>query len=84
MKNANLKIFKLLSPKYERDNIKLGLSRIKLGLQKKLVLGNIYAKRDWGHAIDYVEAIWKILQRKKADDFVISSGNQYSVKNFNH
>ena len=53
--------------------------------QKKLnciYLGNIYAKRDWGHAIDYVEAIWKILQRKKADDFVISSGNQYSVKNF--
>ncbi len=59
-----------------------GLVNIK---QKKLnciYLGNIYAKRDWGHAIDYVEAIWKILQRKKADDFVISSGNQYSVKNF--
>ena len=49
---------------------------------KKLFLGNIYAKRDWGHAKDYVEAMWKILQHKKAEDFVISTGKQYSVKEF--
>ena len=47
-----------------------------------LELGNIYAKRDWGHAKDYVEAIWKILQHKKADDFVISTSKMLSVKNF--
>ena len=47
-----------------------------------LELGNIYAKRDWGHAKDYVEAIWKILQYKKADDFVISTSKMLSVKNF--
>ena len=47
-----------------------------------LELGNIYAKRDWGHAKDYVEAIWKILQHKKPDDFVISTSKMLSVKNF--
>ena len=50
--------------------------------QKKLYLGNIYAKRDWGHAQDYVLAMWKILQYKKPDDWVISTGKQYSVKQF--
>ena len=59
-----------------------GLSRIKLGLQKKIQLGNLEAKRDWGHAKDYALAMWKILQQKKADDFVIATGNQYSVKDF--
>jgi GDPmannose 4,6-dehydratase len=59
-----------------------GLTKIKLGLQKKLILGNIYAKRDWGHAKDYVEAQWLILQQKKPDDFVIATGKQYSVKYF--
>ena len=50
-----------------------------------LSLGNIYAKRDWGHAKDYVEMQWKILQQKKPDDFVISTDNTYSVKDFiNH
>ena len=49
---------------------------------KCIYLGNIYAKRDWGHAMDYVEAIWKILQKKKADDYVIASGNQFTVKKF--
>ena len=58
------------------------LCRIKLNRQKKLFLGNIYAKRDWGHAKDYVEAMWKILQQKKPEDFVISTGKQYSVKQF--
>jgi GDPmannose 4,6-dehydratase len=50
--------------------------------QKKLYLGNLYAKRDWGHAKDYVVAMWKMLQRKKPDDFVIATGQQYSVKEF--
>jgi GDPmannose 4,6-dehydratase len=50
--------------------------------QKKLYLGNLYAKRDWGHARDYVIAMWKMLQRKKPDDFVIATGQQYSVKEF--
>ena len=50
--------------------------------QKKLYLGNLYAKRDWGHARDYVIAMWKMLQRKKPDDYVIATGQQYSVKEF--
>ena len=58
------------------------LCKIKLGLQKKLYLGNLDAKRDWGHAADYVEAMWKILQQKNPDDFVIATGKQYSVKEF--
>ncbi len=62
--------------------ITLALTKIKLGLQKKLILGNIYAKRDWGHARDYVEAQWLILQQKKPDDYVIATGKQYSVKYF--
>ena len=62
--------------------ITLGLSRIKVGLQKKLYLGNLNAKRDWGHAKDYVEAQWKILQHNKPDDFCIASGKQHSVRDF--
>ena len=58
------------------------LVRIKFGHQKKLYLGNIDAKRDWGHAKDYVEAMWKILQQKKPDDYVIATGIQYSVRQF--
>ena len=58
------------------------LCNIKLKKQKKLILGNLYSKRDWGHAEDYVEAMWKILQFKKPDDFVICTGKQYSIKNF--
>lgn len=50
--------------------------------QKKLYLGNLYAKRDWGHAKDYVVAMWKMLQRNKPDDYVIATGQQYSVKEF--
>ena len=59
-----------------------GLVRIKLGKQNYLTLGNIYAKRDWGHAKDYVVSMWKILQYKKPDDFVIATGKQTTVKNF--
>ncbi len=58
------------------------LCRIKSGKQRKLYLGNLYSKRDWGHAEDYVEAMWKMLQQKKPDDFVICSGKQYSIKDF--
>ena len=62
--------------------ITIALSRIKLGIQKDLVLGNLNAKRDWGHAQDYVEAMWKMLQLKKPDDFVIATGKQYTVRHF--
>ena len=62
--------------------IVIGLCKIKLGLQKKLFLGNLDAKRDWGHARDYVEAMWKMLQRKNPSDYVIATGKQYSVKEF--
>lgn len=58
------------------------LVRIKYGLQKKLFLGNLYSKRDWGHAKDYVEMQWKMLQQKKAEDFVIATGKQFSIKQF--
>ena len=60
----------------------MGLCRIKMGKQKKLFLGNLSAKRDWGHAKDYVVAMWKMLQKKKPQDYVISTGKQYSVKDF--
>ena len=59
-----------------------GLIRIKSGKQKTLTLGNLYAKRDWGHAKDYVESMWKILQQKKPDDFVVSTNTSNSVKDF--
>jgi len=58
------------------------LARIKLGLQDCLYLGNLNAKRDWGHAKDYVEAQWLMLQQDEAEDFVIASGEQYSVRDF--
>jgi GDPmannose 4,6-dehydratase len=59
-----------------------GLARIYLGLQGCLYLGNLDAKRDWGHARDYVEAQWLMLQQKQAEDFVIATGRQYSVRDF--
>ena len=62
--------------------ITIGLSRIKLGVQRVLVLGNLNAKRDWGHAEDYAEAMWKMMQLKNPDDFVIATGKQYSVRDF--
>ena len=62
--------------------IVLGLCKIKLKKQRTLYLGNLYAKRDWGHAKDYVEAMWKMLQRSKPNDYVISTGKQYTVKYF--
>ena len=62
--------------------IVMALCKIKLGLQKILYLGNLNAKRDWGHARDYVEAMWKMLQIKRPSDYVIATGNQYSIKEF--
>ena len=59
-----------------------GLSHIAVGLDKVLHLGNLDAYRDWGHAQDYVYAMWQILQHDKPDDFVIASGEQYSVREF--
>ncbi|MAW01672.1 MAG: GDP-mannose 4,6-dehydratase [Candidatus Pelagibacter sp.] len=59
-----------------------GLIRIKDGYQKKLFLGNLYAKRDWGHARDYVEVMWKMLQQKKPDDYVIGTGKTFTIKEF--
>jgi len=58
------------------------LARIKIGLQDTLLLGNLDAKRDWGHAKDYAEAQWLILQNSKPDDFVIATGKQHSVREF--
>ena len=62
--------------------IVMWLCRVKFGLQKKIFLGNLQAKRDWGHAKDYVVAMWKMLQQKKPQDYVIATGKQYSVKQF--
>ena len=62
--------------------IVIGLCKIKLKKQKTLYLGNLYAKRDWGHARDYVEAMWKMLQRKTPSDYVVATGKQYTVKEF--
>ena len=58
------------------------LCKIKMGSKEKLYLGNLYSKRDWGHAEDYVFAMWKMMQMRKPDDYVIATGKQYSVKYF--
>ena len=60
----------------------MAASKIKLGLQEKIYLGNLEAKRDWGHAKDYVEAMWLMMQQEKPDDFVISTGKTFSVREF--
>jgi GDPmannose 4,6-dehydratase len=59
-----------------------GLCKIKSNQIEKIYLGNLYVKRDWGHARDYVEAMWKMMQHKKPDDYVIATGKQYTVKEF--
>ena len=59
-----------------------GLSQISVGLQDILYLGNLDAKRDWGHAKDYVEAMWLMLQQEEPDDYVIATGEQHSVREF--
>ena len=59
-----------------------GLSRVSCGLQECIELGNLNAKRDWGHAKDFVEAMWLMLQQDEPDDYVIATGEQYSVRDF--
>lgn len=58
------------------------VTRIKLGLQEKLYLGNLDAKRDWGYAKDYVEAMWMMMQAEKADDYVVATGETHSIREF--
>jgi GDPmannose 4,6-dehydratase len=62
--------------------ITIALAKIKQGLQESLLLGNLDAKRDWGHAKDYVEAMWLMLQQDKPEDYVIATGKQFSVRQF--
>jgi len=62
--------------------ISFGVARIKKGLQKKIKLGNISSRRDWGHAKDYVNAMWLMLQQKNPDDYVIGTGKQNTVEDF--
>ena len=69
-------------PTFVTKKIVQGLVRIKKGLQNKLTLGNLYAVRDWGHAKDYAVSMWKILQYKKPDDWVIATNKENTVKNF--
>ena len=59
-----------------------GVARIKCGIEKELVLGNLESKRDWGHAKDYVSAMWLMLQKRKPDDFVIATNKQHTVREF--
>jgi GDPmannose 4,6-dehydratase len=62
--------------------ITLAAARIKLGLQDKLTIGNLHAKRDWGYAPEYCEGMWRILQQDKPDDFILATGQTHSVKEF--
>jgi GDPmannose 4,6-dehydratase len=73
---------KLRGETFVTRKITRALARIKLGLQEQLYLGNLDAKRDWGHARDYVEMQWLMLQQDQADDFVIATGEQHSVREF--
>lgn len=69
-------------PTFVTRKITRGLSRIKLGLDECLYLGNLEAKRDWGYAKDYVEAMWLMLQQDKPDDYVVATGETHSVREF--
>lgn len=69
-------------PTFVTKKIVQGLVRIKKGFQKKLTLGNLYAVRDWGHAKDYVVSMWKILQYKKPDDWIVANNKEQTVKEF--
>lgn len=62
--------------------ITVGLAKIKLGQQSVLELGNLYAKRDWGYAPEYVESMWRMLQQSEADDYVVATGETHSIKEF--
>jgi GDPmannose 4,6-dehydratase len=84
MYTANGILFNHESPRRGENFISrktiIGIIKILKGKQKTLYLGNLYSKRDWGHAKEFVEAQWKILQQRKPDDFVIATGKNYSVK----
>ena len=67
-------------PEFVTRKVSMAVARIKLGLQNEIVLGNLDAKRDWGFAGDYVEAMWLMLQQDKADDYVISTGETHSIE----
>lgn len=67
---------------YVTRKITDGVVKIKLGLEKELRLGNIESRRDWGYAPDYIEAMWSMLQQDKAGDYVLSTGQTYSIKDF--
>ena len=86
MYTCNGILFNHESPKrgetFVTRKITRALARISLGLQDCLYLGNLDAKRDWGHARDYVEMQWLMLQQEKPDDFVIATGVQHSVRDF--
>jgi GDPmannose 4,6-dehydratase len=69
-------------PEFVTRKISQAVARIHLGLQKDVVLGNLDAKRDWGFAGDYVEAMWLMLQQDQADDYVIATGETHSIKDF--
>jgi len=69
-------------PTFVTRKITRAVARIKLGIQKCLFLGNLEAKRDWGHARDYVELMWIMLQQKEPDDYVIATGETHKVREF--
>ncbi len=69
-------------PEFVTRKISRAVARIKLGLQDNLVLGNLDAKRDWGFAGDYVEAMWRMLQQEQADDYVVATGETHSIRDF--
>jgi GDPmannose 4,6-dehydratase len=69
-------------PEFSTRKISRGVARIKLGLQKSLAMGNLDAKRDWGYAPDYVEAMWLMLQQERPDDFVVATGETHSVAEY--
>lgn len=72
----------LRGPEFVTRKITRGVARIKSGVQEVLKLGNLEARRDWGHAADYVRAMWLMLQQDAPDDFVIATGNAHSVRDF--
>jgi GDPmannose 4,6-dehydratase len=84
--NCNGILFNHESPRrgetFVTRKITLALARIRAGLQKKLYLGNLNARRDWGYAKDYVEAMWLMLQQEQPDDYVIATGKTHSIKEF--
>src|SRR5260370_527159 len=75
-------LYNLAAQTFVNRKVKRALAGIKIGLQQKLYLGNLDSKRDWGHARDYVEMQWLMLQQNQATDYVIATGVQYSVREF--